>query len=802
MTVARDTIQRLLARRIVILDGATGTELQRRGMPAGVCPETWCLAHPAVLEEIHTAYAEAGADIIYTSTFGGNRLKLAQWAEGNTEEINRKLAVLARRAVGTKALVAGDIGSTGRFVAPFGDLPFEEAVALFREQIRGLLAGGVDLIVIETMMDIQEARAALIALRELTDIFCAVTMTYERNGRTLNGTDPVSALITLQSLGADAVGCNCSVGPEAMAGLIAAMKPYAAVPLVAKPNAGMPRLVDGVTTFDMEPAAFAAAGRLLTAAGANMAGGCCGSTPAHAAALRAALAKEKPRRPLRTVPASLSSARGALVLEPDQPLLIVGERINPTGKQDLQEELRTGKTGLIRRMAREQERQGARLLDVNVGLPGVDEVKAMEETVSVLSTTTALPLVIDSARPDVIEAALRRYPGRALINSISGERERLEKLLPVARKYGAMLILLPILDGELPVTAARRRAVIAEIFAKAKALGFTREDVVVDGLVMTVASQPSAAQAALETVAWCTRRLQCRTILGLSNISFGMPERRWINAAFLAMAQSAGLTMAIANPAGEEFMNMKAAGDVLLRKDTDAAAYLRRFSGKNREQDVAKADAAASPSAKIAEAVLTGNREDIAALVEEAVIAGHDAAVLVDEIMIPAIMRVGEMYEKKEYFLPQLMASAEAMKRAMACLEPYLEGRESRKGRGVVVLATVKGDIHDIGKNIVALMLRNHGYDVVDLGKDVAAERIVEKAREHQADVIGLSALMTTTMVHMKDVVSLARREGLNSKFIVGGAVVTRAFAASLDAAYAKDGVEAAKVVAEIMGKR
>ncbi|MFH1078834.1 MAG: homocysteine S-methyltransferase family protein [Pseudomonadota bacterium] len=795
----KQRINRLLRNKIVILDGAMGTELQKRGMPPGVCPEAWIIEHPETVQEIHRSYALSGADIVYTCTFGANRLKLGEYGIENVRDVNRTLARLARAAVGGQTFVAGDIGPTGRFVEPFGDLAFEEAVAVFKEQALGLLEGGVDLFVIETMMDIQEARAALIAVKECSDRFALATVTIEPDGRTLGGTDAVTALITLQSLGADAMGCNCSTGPDAMLPFILEMKPYATVPLVAKPNAGMPRLAGGRTVFDMSAAAFGSFGESFAQAGVNMIGGCCGTTPAHIAALKQATAMQPPLVPMKCSIAALSSSRRHQILESNRPLYIVGERLNPTGKKALQQELLAGRMSLVRQIAREQEQQGADLLDVNVGVPGIDEVKTIRQIISLLATQSEAPLVIDSPRVETIEAALRLYPGRALINSISGEKDKCRKLLSLAAKYGAMFILLPLTDGEIPETAEKRKAVIRDVSRQARHYGLTKDDFVVDGLVMTVASNPQAALETLKTVRWCAEKLQCRTILGLSNVSFGMPERRWINTAFLSMAQAAGLTMAIANPGSEELLNMKRAGDVLLLKDRDAAAYIRHFTQSSQPEQAAMAETL-PPDQKVRQAILDGNREDIVALIEAALTAGLDAGRLVDAVMIPAIVHVGDLFDKKIRFLPQLIASAEAMRLGVSHLEPRLyHPAATRSHKGVVVLATVRGDIHDIGKNIVALMLKNHGYQIIDLGKDVPAEAVVAAVRHNRPDVVGLSALMTTTMIQMQQVIDAAAAARLQTRFILGGAVVTRAYAESLGAAYAGNGVEAVRIVDGLM---
>jgi len=794
-------IKSLLNKRVMILDGATGTELQKKGLPAGVCPEIWCLENPTVIQDVHASYQKAGAQVVYTCTFGANRFKLKQYGvKKDVYAVNLELARLAKQACGKKALVAGDIGPTGLFVEPFGPLAFEEAVDAFREQARGLIDGGCDLIVIETMIDIQETRAALLAVKELSDIFTITSMTFEKDGHTLGGTPPASALITLQSLGADAVGCNCSAGPEQMVEFIAAMKPYASVPLLAKPNAGMPRLEGLKTVFDMDAKSFAAYARKLMAAGANMLGGCCGTTPEHIAALATAAGSKKPIKPRRKSLAALSSARSYLPLDDHQPLFVVGERINPTGKKALQQELVEGKLSIIRQMAQEQEAQGAALLDVNVGQPGIDEVQTIKNVVGLLSTATRLPLVIDSSRVETIEAALRLYPGRMLINSISGEKEKLTRLLPLAAKYGAMFILLPLADGDLPKTAKKRQALIQSIFQKAQKFGLTKDDFVVDGLTMAVAADAEAAKETLATLTWCRKTFKARTILGLSNVSFGMPGRPWLNAAFLAMAQYSGLTMAIANPASLEFMNIKKAGDTLLAKEKASLLFINHFSGQPTVPAPKAAAAEMSPDQKVTAAILDGDREHITTLIEAVLATGRPAGQLVDEVLIPAIVRVGDLYEKKIYFLPQLMAAAEAMKKSLTHLDPLLK-KAAAAEKGKVLLATVRGDIHDIGKNIVALLLRNYGYRVIDLGKDVQDEAIIAAAKKEKPDVIGLSALMTTTMVNMKDIIALARAEGIKTDFLVGGAVVTEAYASSIGASFAKDGVAAVRAVDQLINK-
>jgi len=555
-----DKIKKLLKRRVITLDGAAGTELKKRGMPDGVCPEKWCIENPNILRSMHSDYVNAGSDIIYTCTFGANRSKLSQYGVKDVVLVNRKLAAIAKKSAKNNVLVAGDIGPTGEFVKPFGSLDFEKAVDIFKEQVKGLLLGGVDLFVIETMMDIQEARAALIAVKELTNKFTIVTMTYEKHGRTLNGNDPVSALITLQSLGADAVGCNCSTGPKDMLKIVSLMKPYAVVPIVAKPNAGIPKLLGNETVFNMKPNEFGTFAKKLTSLGVNIIGGCCGTTPEHIVSLKSNVAKVKGISPLKKSISALSSARGSVVLN-NKDFAVVGEKINPTGKKTLQRELLKGKLSLVRQIAKDQQKEGASLLDVNVGVPEINEKKTMLDVISVLSVITKLPLVIDSSKYDVIESALRFYPGRALINSISGEGKKLKQLLSLAKKYGAMFILLPISGKKIPETFSERKKVIQKILKEAKKSGFENDDIIIDGLTMTVSYNPNAAVETLRTINWCSKKLKCKTIVGLSNISFGMPERQLINRTFLAMARHEGLTLAIADPSANKGMKDRLARD-------------------------------------------------------------------------------------------------------------------------------------------------------------------------------------------------------------------------------------------------
>lgn len=794
----REEFTKLLDKKQLILDGATGTELQKAGLPSGVCPEKWVLENPEALKQVQRRYAQAGSNCIYSFSFGANRLKLEEFGlQDRVVEMNCQLAELTREAVGEGVLVAGDLAPTGKFVEPFGDLPFEEAVLIYQEQVKGLVEGGVDLFVIETMLDLQEARAALLAVKESCDLVVGVSLTFDESGRTLTGSSPEAAVVALQALGADFIGCNCSTGPEAMLEFIERMKTVAHIPLLVKPNAGLPKLVNGETVFDATPEEFATKTARIVGAGAKLAGGCCGTNPDYIRALAEKIASIDPVKTLPIAGCVVGSAREITGISSDQPIRIIGERINPTGKKQMKAELREGVFTEVRRFAFEQEAAGADLLDVNVGVSGIDEAETMLKAIKLLSTASGAPLCLDSAKPEVIEQALRLYPGRAMINSISGEKEKIKKLLPVAAKYGAAFILLPLDDDGIPETAAARVNVIESVISEAKTYGFTKNDIIVDGLVMTISSDQKAACETLGVIDWCSKN-GVGTVLGLSNVSFGLPERKWVNAAFLAMAASNGLTAAIANPSSEVLMAVKMASDVLQCKDDRGRKYVEEFSG--RKKTVKKEGENLSPAEAVFDAVLKGKDDQIELLLKNVLDNKVEPSKIVADCLIPAITKVGDLFESKTFFLPQLIMSAETMKQAFDYLEPYLaEAENKKKAKGTIVLATVKGDIHDIGKNIVGLMFKNYGFEVIDLGKDVDEETIVNQAEELRADIVCLSALMTTTMMEMRTVIDLAKRRNLQVKFMVGGAVVDQAFADEIGAVYSKDAYAAVKTAEKLV---
>lgn len=785
---------------VIILDGASGTMMQQRGLPTGVCPELWAMEHEEILKSVQQEYVEAGSDMIYTFTFGGNRLKLEEYGLGDrTYEINKALAKISKEVAGEKVKVVGDLAPTGVYMRPTGDYGFEDIVEAYKEQVRGLLDGGVDLFVIETMMDINEARAALLAVKETCDLPCMVSMTFEESGRTLTGTDPVTALLTLQSMGADVVGCNCSTGPEAMVKVLKKMAPYATVPLMAKPNAGLPKLVDGETHFSMGVTEYSIHATSLIGAGASIIGGCCGTTPQYIQSVKEKV-KELETKGIVGKPISvLTSSRKFHLIEQEGAFSVVGERINPTGKKQLQKDLLKGDLGTVLKFAKEQEEKGASVLDVNVGMNGIDEKEMMLKTIEVLSTATALPLCIDSSNPEVIEAALRIYPGRALLNSITLEAHKVNQLLKAASKYGAMFIALPLEEGGLPANLEEKHRIVEDLVGLAEKHGMTRADIVVDGLVMTVSSNQQAVKETLATIQWCSQELGVNTIIGLSNVSFGLPERKFINGAFMAMAMDRGLTMAIANPAHELLMASKMAAEVLTGKDVHCRRYIGAYGGTNKDETGEGTKKASKGADKkelkelLFESVVEGEEQLIEGYIQRALDEDKEPGWIVDECLIPGINKVGQLFDSQIYFLPQLILSAETMKRGFTLLEPMLlKANEGAQCKPKIIIATVKGDIHDIGKNIVGLMLKNYGFDVIDLGKDVDVTTIVEAVKSHHVHVVGLSALMTTTMVYMKDVIDALKAESLDVKVMIGGAVITPEYAEEIGAdGYSKDANEA-----------
>lgn len=839
-TMTREEFITLSKDHILYLDGATGSNLVKAGMPSGVCPEQWILEHQDVMLQLQKDYVQAGTNILYAPTFTANRVKLAEYhLEKNMTSMIRDLVAISKKAAestpGHPVYVAGDLTMTGEQLKPMGKMELETLIDIYKEQILCLVDAGADLLVVETMMSLAETRAALIAAKEVCDLPVIATLTFEADGRTLFGTDAKTAAIVLESLGASAIGANCSTGPAQMESIISEMVSHTRIPVIAKPNAGLPFLDEnGTTCYNMEAEEFAEEMEVLVNAGATILGGCCGTTPEFIRQIHERFGTDAKvaasRRPdgIRY----LTSERITHSFGLDDGFFVVGERINPTGKKALQAQLREGSFEKVIQFAEEQEACGAKVLDINMGMSGIDEKASMLRALEEVSGVTNLPLSLDSSYVEVLEAALRNYPGRALVNSVSLETEKFEKLLPIVAKYGAMFILLPLSDAGLPKDIEEKKEIIHKIYDRALSLGMCKEDIVVDGLVATVGANPKAALETLETIRYCKEN-GFATICGLSNISFAMPERSFVNTAFLTLAIQAGLTMAIANPSQELLMSCALAADLLLNKQEAALRYIEYAGGvrerrEEKEAELAKklallenqgttaktgtAGNAAKETTtdngpqinemqdKLKTAVLKGNRNGIVKITKEALESGEKPAELLNQVLLPAINQVGEFFDQGKYFLPQLIASAEAMKNSIEVLEPLLQTEGTGEEMPVVVIATVEGDIHDIGKNLVALMLKNHGFHVIDLGKDVPQAKILESAKEHHAEFIALSALMTTTMQRMREIVAAAKEEGITAKIIIGGAVITQEYADEIGAdGYSKDAADAVKLAKSLM---
>ena len=839
-TMTREEFITLSKDHILYLDGATGSNLVKAGMPSGVCPEQWILEHQDVMLQLQKDYVQAGTNILYAPTFTANRVKLAEYhLEKNMTSMIRDLVAISKKAAestpGHPVYVAGDLTMTGEQLKPMGKMNLETLIDIYKEQILCLVDAGADLLVVETMMSLAETRAALIAAKEVCDLPVIATLTFEADGRTLFGTDAKTAAIVLESLGASAIGANCSTGPAQMENIISEMVSHTRIPVIAKPNAGLPFLDEnGTTCYNMEAEEFAEEMEVLVNAGATILGGCCGTTPEFIRQIHERFGTDAKvaasRRPdgIRY----LTSERITHSFGLDDGFFVVGERINPTGKKALQAQLREGSFEKVIQFAEEQDACGAKVLDINMGMSGIDEKASMLRALGEVSGVTNLPLSLDSSYVEVLEAALRNYPGRALVNSVSLETEKFEKLLPIVAKYGAMFILLPLSDAGLPKDIEEKKEIIHKIYDRALSLGMCKEDIVVDGLVATVGANPKAALETLETIRYCKEN-GFATICGLSNISFAMPERSFVNTAFLTLAIQAGLTMAIANPSQELLMSCALAADLLLNKEEAALRYIEYAGGvrerrEEKEAELAKklallenqgttaktgtaGNAAKETTAdngpqinemqdKLKTAVLKGNRNGIVKITKEALESGEKPAELLNQVLLPAINQVGEFFDQGKYFLPQLIASAEAMKNSIEVLEPLLQTGGTGEEMPVVVIATVEGDIHDIGKNLVALMLKNHGFHVIDLGKDVPQAKILESAKEHHAEFIALSALMTTTMQRRREIVAAAKEEGITAKIIIGGAVITQEYADEIGAdGYSKDAADAVKLAKSLM---
>ena len=789
---------------IHIFDGAMGTMLQEGGLKAGGCPELMNIEQPEVVRKIHEAYIEAGATMIETNTFGASSLKLDHYGlEDRVAELNQAAVRIAQEASRGRAKIVGSLGPTGRFITPLGDLDFEEAYQSFYEQAKALADAGADYLIFETCIDIQEMRAGLLAAKDATKLPIICQLSYSEDGRSVTGTDPQTAAVTLEALGADIIGVNCSLGPQELVPIVQTLADNCSVPISVLPNAGMPRLENGKTIFPMQPDEFASWGTKLVAAGATYLGGCCGTTPAHIKALAAAVQDLSPaeRKPadkrLR-----LTSRSKTIIIDKDLPTTLIGERINPTGRKKLAEEIKNGSLFSVKREAIDQVRAGARLLDVNMGVGGIDQAKAMHDAIREVAQITDSPLAIDTSDTKTLEAGLRAYPGRALINSVSAEKERIEEFLPLAKKYGAAILCLPITEDGVPKTAEDRVDVIRDIIKEAKKNGLTDGDFLLDALVMTISADQNACLEVLNTLRLYRTNFGYPSTMGLSNISFGLPNRPLINSTFFSMCLAAGLDAPIMNPYDEKMQEALMASAALLGKDPRGID----FSRSEVNLKIPKKAATAKPIegdvlAAIKQAVIDGASESIALLTERAIREGHSSNEITEKALTAAMNDIGVDFGAGRVFLPQVLLSAEAMRAAFEKIKELLPAQQEAD-KGTVVMATVKGDVHDLGKNIVSALLSNSGFDLIDLGKDVDADTIVRTALEKEADIVGLSALMTTTMTQIDKVIKKLREAGSEAKVIVGGAAVTEDYATSAGAdAYANDGVSAVKIAKDFVGE-
>ncbi len=774
----------------IILDGAMGTMLQKAGLSAGQLPELLNLTAPEQIASIHSAYAASGSRVIYANTFGANRKKLAGSGISPAQVIAAGIQI-AREAVPQGVKIALDIGPIGQMMEPLGTLTFREAYDIFREMVVSGEAAGADLIVFETMGDLAEARAGVLAAKENTSLPVWVTMTFQETGRTFLGCTPASMGLTLSGLGVDAMGFNCSLGPRELLPMVRELSHYTDVPLILKPNAGLPDPATGEYAVTAEEFADALADAVPL--GVRILGGCCGTTPEFICALREKLSVMTPvaRKPADRK-GVCSSRRAALF----DSVRVIGERINPTGKKRLAQALREGDMAAVMKLGVEQEDAGADILDVNVGLPGIDEAEMMEKAVRALQSVTDLPLQIDSSDPKAIEAGLRVTNGKAIVNSVNGNQETLDSVLPLCAKYGAAVVGLTMDERGIPRTAAARVDIARHILDAALAYGIPKDDVFIDCLTLTVSAEQEQARETLEAVRRVRVELGVHAVLGVSNVSFGLPEREHVTVSFLTQALAAGLDLPIVNPNNAAVMDAIAAYRVLSGEDDGAQAYVRRFAAAAGKPDKPRVQ-----EMTLDEAVERGLGDEVASLIRQALETMTEMEA-VDTLLIPALDRVGQRYERQELFLPQLIGAANAACQGFDVVKERIAARGTQSiSKGKIVLATVQGDIHDIGKNIVRVVLENYGYTVIDLGKDVPIEAVADAVEREGVRLVGLSALMTTTVGNMEKTISAIRARGCDCKIMVGGAVLTEPYALSIGADfYAKDAKASADIARKVLG--
>ena len=794
----KDFLKALKA-QILVCDGAMGTLLQQRANKLA-CPDQANLKYPELITSIHLEYVRAGADIIETNTFGANRMKLAEFSlENKIKEINQKGVRLAQKAAGESVYVAGSVGPLPDTVKPLGKLTFDQAYELFREQKGHLVEAGADLILLETFSYIKELKAAVIAAKTF-DIPVQAHMTFEGGRRTLSGTTPEAFAVIMEGLGVDAIGTNCGAGPDDMLSILSKVASVTNIPLAIMPNAGLPIMKKGKTVFKSVPEDFRNFAQRAREAGAGIIGGCCGTSPGHIRVIKEVVDRKKPVKKKVPVSLKLASNTQVIMYQNNSFPLIIGERINPTARKALSQELKEGKLTIVKEDALLQTKNGADILDVNVSAGVQNEPELMEKVVTYIQKISERPLSIDTLNTETLEAGLKAAEGRPLINSVNAEAKSLEIVLPLAKKYGAALIALPITEKGIPDTARKRIMVIDKVLKNILQSGLKKEDVLFDCLTMAVSSAEGNPNDTLKTLELAKNR-GLFTVLGVSNISYGMPNRNLINAAFLSMAVQHGLDAGIINPNNDQMTEALYGASLVSRRDPDGMRYIQRFGNQKMPVKPQEQTREKSIKEQLHDAILLGDRENIVPLLKDALKKGLKPLEIGLTILTPGLEEVGRKYEQKEYFLPQLIMAAETMQEASTFLQSQLDkNAEAIQEAGNIVMATVEGDVHDIGKNIVITVLRNYGFRIIDLGKNVSADRIIHEAKKHNADIIGLSALMTTTMTKIQEVIECIKKANLPFKTLIGGAVVSQEYANEIGAdGYGKDAVQAVKVVKELM---
>ncbi|WP_446899778.1 homocysteine S-methyltransferase family protein [Clostridium sp. LBM24168] len=796
--------------RFIFFDGAMGTMLQKSGLKAGELPEILNITNGNTIKKIHETYLDSGADIIITNTFGANELKYSS-SEYSSDEVIEAGVRIAKAAVrGRKdKFVALDLGPIGQVMEPTGSLSFETAYKLFKKQIVIGEREGADLILIETMMDIYETKAAILAAKENSSLPVFCTMTFQENGRTLMGTDPKTMVFVLEGLGVDVLGVNCSLGPRDLQKIVDEILLYSSIPVMVQPNAGLPKYDGNETYYDVEASEFSEQMRIMAEKGVRILGGCCGTNSEFIKATIKSVSDLKPLNLEKRKYTAVTSGNETVII--GDRTKIIGERINPTGKAAYKQELRKKKIGYIQKEAICQKEEGADILELNVGLPEIDEVEMMKKAVRAIQQVSYLPISIDSPNPDALEVGARLYRGKPLINSVNGKEKTMEAVFPIVKKYGGCVIALTLDESGIAKTAEKRFAIAEKIVKKAEMFGISRNNIIVDCLSLTASAQQKEVMETIKAIRMVKEKLGVKTTLGVSNVSYGLPNRKLLNRTFLLMALEAGLDLPIMNPGDEGMKDAIAAFEVLSYRDVDSKDFIEKYRGIKEQTDENKRSGTGNKkksgenkkdkiAGKDLKQIIIDGMEDEAVLATSQLLKLKKPLDIVNSYVIPALDEVGAKYETKEIFLPQLMQSAETVKKSFEVIKKNIaESGQSNEAKGKVVLATVKGDIHDIGKNIVKVLLENYGFDVIDLGKDVDIERVVDCVEQNNIKVVGLSALMTTTVINMKKTIEALRKNNLYCKVIVGGAVLNQEYADMIGADfYAKDARDTVKIAEKI----